>query len=260
MDALKDSIKRAKEVGEGTAQKLESMSKSILGLAQSVQESIAQNNWNMMLAFIQMLQGVGFTPGLQSPYSQGQYLLALGFKSPADTPPKPLLVPAPTVIPPPTLAGVPPLRLLGLSKLLYVLLRLQTLLVRSQRPPMHTVEVLRSLLLGPSKMTRLMRLRPCRITLHPERTHFGRSHHTLHRKGVMCGRNWTLSRRLSWTRFQLCKSRLLLVTTNTRLQCSQRFIGQEHHMKLLHQFHLPTQGNKQEMVVRVKSVHMMEII
>jgi hypothetical protein len=55
MDALKESVKCAQEVGEGTAQRLESMSMSILGLAQSVQDSIAENNRNMMQAFSQML-------------------------------------------------------------------------------------------------------------------------------------------------------------------------------------------------------------
>jgi hypothetical protein len=59
-----------------------------------------------MLAFTQMLQGIGFAPGLQSPYSQWQYPLALGFKSPADAIPKHLLTPAPAVTPPPTLAGI----------------------------------------------------------------------------------------------------------------------------------------------------------
>jgi ATPase subunit of ABC transporter with duplicated ATPase domains len=69
MDALKESVKRAQEVGEGTAQKVDSMSTSMAGLAQSVQESIAENNRNMMLQFSQLLQGIGFAPGLQSPYS-----------------------------------------------------------------------------------------------------------------------------------------------------------------------------------------------
>jgi hypothetical protein len=61
----------------------------------------------MMLQFSQILQGIGFAPGLQSPYSQGEYLLVLGFKSPADAVPKHLPVPSPAVTPPPTLAGVP---------------------------------------------------------------------------------------------------------------------------------------------------------
>jgi hypothetical protein len=107
MDALKESVKRAQEVGEGTAQKVDSMSTSIAGLAQSVQESIAENNRTMMLQFSQMLHGIGFAPGLQSPYSQGEYPLALGFKSPANAVPKHLPAPSPAVIPPPTLAGVP---------------------------------------------------------------------------------------------------------------------------------------------------------
>jgi hypothetical protein len=107
MDALKESVKRAQEVGEGTAQKVDSMSTSMAGLAQSVQESIAENNRTMILQFSQLLQGIDFAPGLQSPYSQGQYPLALGFKSPANVVPKHLPAPAPTVTPPPTLAGVP---------------------------------------------------------------------------------------------------------------------------------------------------------
>jgi hypothetical protein len=104
MDALKESVKRAQEVGEGTAQKVDSMSTSIAGLAQSVQESIAKNNRTMMLQFSQMLQGIGFAPGLQSPYSQGEYPLALGFKFSADAVPKHLPAPSPAVTPPPTLA------------------------------------------------------------------------------------------------------------------------------------------------------------
>jgi hypothetical protein len=107
MEALKESVKRAQEVGEGTAHRLESMSMSISGIAQSMQESIAENNWTMMLQFSQMLQGIGFAPGLQSPYSQGEYRLALEFKSPEDAVPKHLPAPSSTVTPPPTLAGVP---------------------------------------------------------------------------------------------------------------------------------------------------------
>ena len=83
------------------------MFKSISGLAQLVHESIAEINQNMMLAFTQMLQGVGFVLGLQSPYNQGQYPLALVFKFLADAPPKALSVPIPVATPPPTLAGVP---------------------------------------------------------------------------------------------------------------------------------------------------------
>jgi hypothetical protein len=44
------------------------------------------------------------------------------------------------------------------------------------------------------------------------------------------------------------------VTTTIRPQCSQRFIGLEHQMKLFHQFHLRKQGNKQKMAVRVELV------
>jgi hypothetical protein len=60
-----------------------------------------------MLAIFQMLQGVGFAPRLQSPYSQGQYPLALGFKSPVDVHPSPLPALAPTITSPTTLARVP---------------------------------------------------------------------------------------------------------------------------------------------------------
>jgi hypothetical protein len=73
MDVLKESVKHAKEVRQN-------VSRSITGLAQSIQESIQENIRTMMLAISQMLHGVGFAPGLQSPYCQGQYLLALGFK------------------------------------------------------------------------------------------------------------------------------------------------------------------------------------
>jgi hypothetical protein len=158
MDALKESIKRAQEVGEGTAQKLESMSMSISGLAQSVQDSIAKNNRNMMLQFSQMLQGIGFVPRLQFPYNQGQYPLALGFKSLVDAIPKPLPTPAHAITPLPTLAGVPAPCFLGPRKLLRILVSLQTLRLRSQRPHVHTVEVLRSVLLEPTKMNCLKHL------------------------------------------------------------------------------------------------------
>jgi hypothetical protein len=107
MEALKESVKHTQDVGEGTAQRLESMSMSISRLAQSVQDSIVENNQNMMLAIFQMLQGVGFSPRLQSLYSQGQYPLALGFESPTDVHPNPLPVPVPAINPPPILAGVP---------------------------------------------------------------------------------------------------------------------------------------------------------
>jgi hypothetical protein len=42
-----------------------------------MQASIEQSQQNMTLALSNMLQGVGFAPGLQSPFSQGQYLLPL---------------------------------------------------------------------------------------------------------------------------------------------------------------------------------------
>jgi hypothetical protein len=61
----------------------------------------------MTLAFFQMLQGIGFALGLQSPYTQGQYPLALGFKSPVEARPNPLPAPTPAITPLPTLAGVP---------------------------------------------------------------------------------------------------------------------------------------------------------
>ena len=64
MDALKEFVKRAEEVGRN-------VSRSITGLAQSVQESIQENNRTMMLVFSQMLHGVGFIPRLQSSYIQG---------------------------------------------------------------------------------------------------------------------------------------------------------------------------------------------
>jgi hypothetical protein len=64
MDALKESVKHAEEVGQN-------VSKSITGLAQSIQDSIQENNRTMMQTISQMLHGVGFAPGLQSPYNQG---------------------------------------------------------------------------------------------------------------------------------------------------------------------------------------------
>ena len=61
----------------------------------------------MILAIFQMLQGVRFAPWLQSPYSQGQYPLALEFKSPANVHPNPLPTPTPAITPPSTLARIP---------------------------------------------------------------------------------------------------------------------------------------------------------
>ena len=107
MDALKEYVKRAQEVGKGTAQKVDNMSTSIASLAQSVQESIVENNQSMMVTFIQMLQGAGFAPRLQSAYSQGQYPLVLGFKFPVDVVPKHLPTPTTAVTPPPTLVEIP---------------------------------------------------------------------------------------------------------------------------------------------------------
>ena len=97
MDALKESARRAEEVKQ-------SMSRSIEGLAQSVQETIQENNQAMMQGFFQMLTGVRFTPGLQSSYSQGKYPLALGFKTPLDV--TPLLRPIIEFTPPATLPTV----------------------------------------------------------------------------------------------------------------------------------------------------------
>jgi hypothetical protein len=100
MDALKESIKRSEEVGQN-------VSRSITGLAQSMQDSIQENNQTMMQAISQMLHDVGFAPGLQSPYSQGQYPLALGFKPPQDVSAMHLPAPATVFTPPATLPGVP---------------------------------------------------------------------------------------------------------------------------------------------------------
>ena len=97
MDALKESVKRAEEVGQ-------SVSRSIQGLTQSMQESIQMNNQAMMLQFTQLLQGVGFTPALQSSYSEGQYPPALRFKAPADVVPPAAAI---EFTPPATLPGVP---------------------------------------------------------------------------------------------------------------------------------------------------------
>jgi hypothetical protein len=43
MEALKESVKHVQEVGEGTAKKLERVSKNISGLTQSMQDLIQQN-------------------------------------------------------------------------------------------------------------------------------------------------------------------------------------------------------------------------
>jgi hypothetical protein len=100
MEALKESVKRAEEVRQN-------VSKSITSLAQSVQDSIQENNWTMMQAISQMLHGVGFAPALQSLYTQGEYPLALGFKRPPDVSAKHLPAPAIEFTPPATLPGVP---------------------------------------------------------------------------------------------------------------------------------------------------------
>jgi hypothetical protein len=62
-----------------------------------------------MLVLPQMLHGTRFAPGLQFPFSQGQYPVALGFKSPTDLLLMLALNPAspPTFTPSPTLSGVP---------------------------------------------------------------------------------------------------------------------------------------------------------
>jgi hypothetical protein len=83
------------------------VSRSITGLAQSVQDSIQENNRTMMQAISQMLHGVGFVPALQSSYTQGEYPLALGFKPPPDVSAKRLPAPAIQFTPPATLSGVP---------------------------------------------------------------------------------------------------------------------------------------------------------
>jgi hypothetical protein len=100
MEVLKESVKRAEEVGQN-------VSRSITGLAQSVQDSIQENNWTMMQAIFQMLHGVGFAPALQSSYTQGEYPLVLGFKPPPDVSAKRLPASAIQFTPPTTIPGVP---------------------------------------------------------------------------------------------------------------------------------------------------------
>ena len=98
MDVLKESVKRTEEVGQN-------VSRNITSLAQSMQEIIQVNKQTMMQAFSQMLSSVGFTPALQSSYSQRKYPLALSFK----TPPNVIPLPAPVIefIPLATLPRVP---------------------------------------------------------------------------------------------------------------------------------------------------------
>jgi hypothetical protein len=121
----------------------------------------------MKLAFSQMLQGVGFVPGLQSPYSQGQYPLALGFKSPTDAHPMPLpaLVPAFTLLA--TLLGIPALVFAWTKRTAAHPAKAVNIEVRSQYPFVHKVEVLLTLLLKPSMMKSLKRLRQGR-RMHPD--------------------------------------------------------------------------------------------
>jgi hypothetical protein len=69
MEALKEFVKHAQEVWEGTAKKLKRVSKDVSGLAQSMQELVKQSQQTMMLAQLGMLQNVGFMPILQSPFS-----------------------------------------------------------------------------------------------------------------------------------------------------------------------------------------------
>jgi hypothetical protein len=102
MDALKESVKYVEEIRQN-------VSRSITGLAQSVHDSIQENNRTMMQAISQMLHGVGFAPALQSSYTQGEYPLALGFKPLPDVLAKHLPTPAIEFTPPATLPGVPAL-------------------------------------------------------------------------------------------------------------------------------------------------------
>jgi hypothetical protein len=72
-----------------------------------MQDSIQENNRTLMQAISQILHNVGFVLGLQSPYSEGQYSLALGFKPPQDVSAMRLPAPAPAFTPLATLPGVP---------------------------------------------------------------------------------------------------------------------------------------------------------
>jgi hypothetical protein len=254
MDALKESVKRAQEIGEGTAQKLDSMSTSIAGLAQLVQESITENNQSMMVAFTQMLQGARFVPGLQSAYSQGKYPLALGFKSPADAIPKHLPTPVAAVTPPPTLVGVPA-PLFARTK--------QTITRLAETSNTNSEESASTRAQGggtakpfdgpkQNDASDASQTVPDCQSPREDSLWLDPPNATSKERDVWeeVDTTWQLSR----TRFHRRKSRLRLVTTTTRPQRSQWFLGLELHMKLLHQFHLRKQGNKQEMAVRVELV------
>jgi hypothetical protein len=111
MEALKESVKRAQEVGEGTSKRLDRVSENISDLVESMKLSVDASQQSMMIAFHKMLQGVDFAPALHSPFSQGQYPLVFGFKSPPN-PCEAVMAPPPpkipqTETPPPSLSGVP---------------------------------------------------------------------------------------------------------------------------------------------------------
>jgi hypothetical protein len=97
MDEIKESVRRAEQVSQ-------SVSRSVESLAESFQKKQEDNNNVIMQGIFQMLNGVGFSPALQSGYSQGQYPPALSFKTPADVTPR--LQPAIEFTPRATLPGV----------------------------------------------------------------------------------------------------------------------------------------------------------
>ena len=65
MEALKDTVKRAQKAREEKTKKLKRMFKDIFNLAQTMVASIQKNQQNMILIFLQMLQGSKYVLGFQ---------------------------------------------------------------------------------------------------------------------------------------------------------------------------------------------------
>jgi hypothetical protein len=242
MEALKESVKRAEEVGQN-------VSRSITGLAQLVQDSIQENNRTMMQAISQMLHGVGFAPALQSSYTQGEYPLALGFKPPPDVSAKRL--PASTIefTPPATLPGVPT-PTLGQTEENQSEERpggLQSMTASKPRPLVHRVEGLQTGLVGPSKMTSPKPLRLHRVTPLLGQAIFARTEqkiHYLHQLGWKTRRLIGVkSRRRVVVRLYLrCGRRLHQMMTRTLHPCSGQFSALEVLQEPLLQFHHLVRG------------------
>ena len=145
-----------------------------------MQDTIQENNQAMIQGFFQMLQGAGFTPRLQSSYSQGKYPLALGFKTPPDV----------TPLPKPAIEFTPLTTLPGVQTLVFGRTEQNPLeegrgkVAQDHQeeisPVEHRVEGLEILLLRPNKMTSRNPLRPHRVAPLPNQNSFARTNQKLH--------------------------------------------------------------------------------